>query len=120
MCDRLFLVWKEIVGTEGCFDECGGGSCLKCDNGYCCSRDTNGSNGDCPKNAIDALSTDTLTEYRCVKEHDVLGKTTRRYERIPHKRCFKNIQLLQINIVSELFPEINIHPVAIRDGVALS
>jgi len=46
---------------------------LKCDNGYCCSRDTNGSNGDCPKNAIDALSTDTLTEYRCVKEHDVLG-----------------------------------------------
>ena len=108
------------MGTEGCFDECGGGSCLKCDNGYCCSRDTNGSNGDCPKNAIDALSTDTLTEYRCVQEHDVLGKTTRRYERIHHNRCFKNIQLLQINIVSELFPEIKIHPVAIRDGVALS
>ena len=37
-----------------------------------------------------------------------------------HNRCFKNIQLLQINIVSELFPEIKIHPVAIRDGVALS
>ena len=37
-----------------------------------------------------------------------------------HNRCFKNIQLLQINIVSELFPEIKIHPVAIRDGVAPS
>ena len=103
------------MGTEGCFDECGGGSCLKCDNGYCCSRDTNGSNGDCPKNAIDALSTDTLTEYRCVQEHDLLGKTTHN-----GNRYFKNIQLLKINIVSELFPEIKIHPVAIRDGVALS
>lgn len=103
------------MGTEGCFDECGGGSCLKCDNGYCCSRDTNGSNGNCPKNAIGALSTDTLTEYRCVQEHDVLGKITRRCERIPHNRnrCFKNIKSLKMNIVSELFPEIQTHPVAI-------
>ena len=49
---------------------------MQCDNGYCCSKD--GPNGDCPKNAIDALSTDDTTEYRCVQERDVLSKNSKR------------------------------------------
>ena len=69
-----YLVWREIPWTDDC-STCNGGSCWKCDNGYCCSKD--GPNGDCPKNAIDALSTDDTTEYRCVQERDVLGKNDR-------------------------------------------
>ena len=67
------LVWREIPGTNYCNTVVGcTGTCAQCDGGYCCNGDLNGSNGDCPKNAIDAVSS---TGYRCVKEHDVLGKT---------------------------------------------
>ena len=71
-CILNFSVWREIPGTDYCFDSCGGGSCAKCDNGYCCSGDTNSQNSDCPKSAINAVST---ASYRCVKEHDVLSES---------------------------------------------
>ena len=70
--ELFYSVWREIPGTSYCNTELGCvGSCPKCDEGYCCSGDTNAANGDCPTNAINAVST---TKYRCVKEYDVLSK----------------------------------------------